>query len=488
MNKFCTYLTPVLLILFTACTTSVVQEISHKSTIFHKDIDSIQSTGVLTALLEYSPTSYFIYKGNPMGFQYELLKKYAKHIDVELEITPITNMDSIFVNLNNGTGDVIAANLAITEERLIQTQFTKPIIITQQVLIQRKPEGWRKLNKSALKKTLLQSPLELVGKTITVRKGSSFYSRIKNLSNEIGGKININTVSGETSMEELIEKVSTQEIKYTIADKNLASVNLWKYPNIDLNLSVSLDQKIAWSTRKNSKKLTKSMNDWLTEFQKTKHFNILYNKYFKNQKGFNKRINNDYYTLTSGTISPYDGILQKHASTINWDWELLAAMIYQESHFNNAARGWGGSFGLMQFMPITGEKFGVDTNSTPHENIIAGINYLKYLDHYWEPIITDTTQRIRFILASYNVGPGHLLDARRLAEKYGKDPFIWDGNVDFFLLNKSKAKYYKDDVVRHGYCKGFITYAYVNEIIARYEHYKNMSIKQESLKENLANK
>lgn len=485
MNKFYTYLILLLSVITTACNTNDVQNSAHKNNVIYKDLDSIQTTGVLTALLEYSPTSYFIYKGNPMGFEYELLKKYANHINVELEIVPIKNMDSIFVALNKGVGDVIAANLAITEERLIQTQFTHPVFVTQQVLIQRKPEGWRKLKKSALKKVLLQSPLDLVGKTVTVSKGSSFYSRIKSLSNEIGGQININTVSGETSMEELIEQVATQEIKYTVADKNLASVSQWQYPNIDADLSVSLDQNIAWSTRKNANKLTQSMNDWLSEFQKTKKFKLLYNKYFKNKTGFNRRINHEYYTLTSGAISPFDEILQKHAPKINWDWELLAAMIYQESHFNNAARGWGDSFGLMQFMPVTGAKFGVDTNSTAHENIVAGVNYIKYLDDYWKPIISDTTQRIRFVLASYNVGPGHLLDARRLAEKYGKDAFIWDGNVDFFLLNKSKPKYYKDEVVRHGYCKGYITYDYVNEIIARYEHYKHMSHKQESLNQEL---
>jgi len=485
MNKFYTYLILFLSVIITACNTSEVQKTVHKKVAIYKDLDSIQTTGVLTALLEYSPTSYFIYKGNPMGFEYELLKKYANHINVELVIVPIKNMDSIFVDLNNGVGDVIAANLTITEERLIQTQFTQQILVTQQVLIQRKPEDWRKLRKSTLKKELLQSPLDLVDKTVTISKGSSFYSRIKNLSNEIGGKININTVSGEISMEELIEKVATQEIKYTIADKNLAIVSQWQYPNIDASLTVSLDQKIAWSTRKNSKKLTESINNWLSDFQKTKHFNILYNKYFKNRKGFNKRINHEYYTLTSGAISPYDEILQKHAPRINWDWELLAAMIYQESHFKNTARGWGNSFGLMQFMPVTGAKFGVDTNSTAHENIAAGVSYLMFLDEYWRPMISDSTQRIRFVLASYNVGPGHLLDARRLAEKYGKDPFIWDDNVDFFLLNKSKPKYYKDEVVRHGYCKGFITYDYVYEIIARYEHYKNMSHMQQTLKKEM---
>jgi membrane-bound lytic murein transglycosylase F len=479
MNK--TYYSILILInvIFISCNTSDISTSNHNTPIFYKDLDSIQNEGKLRALIEYNATSYFLYKGNPMGFEYELLKKYAKYMELELEVIPINNMDSIFANLKSGVADIAAANLTITEERLIKSNFTHPVLITQQVLIQRKPEDWRKLKKRDLKKQLLQSTLDLVGKTVTVSKGSSFYPRIKSLSNEIGGKININTVSGENSMEELIEQVSTQEIEYTIADKNLAIVSQWQYPNIDAHLTISLDQNIAWSTRKNSPELTNSINEWLVEYQKTRHFNILFNKYFKNQKGYKKRASNKYYTLSSGEISPYDEIFKKHAPKLGWDWRLLTAMVYQESHFNNAARGWGGSFGLMQFMPNTGARYGVDTASSAHENIVAGVNYLKYLDKYWSPIISDSLDRVPFVIASYNVGPGHLLDARRLAEKYGKDPFIWKDNVDFYLLNKSKAKYYKDKVVRNGYCKGYITYAYVHEILERFEHYKNITTKNE---------
>ena len=473
MNKFYTFILISFAVIFITCNTSDVQNSSHKNNIVYKDLDSIKTLGTLKAFINYNATSYFIYKGNPMGFEYELLRKYAEHIDVKLEVIPIKNTDSIFVNLNKGDADIIADNLAITEERLIHSNFTHPILVTQQVLVQRKPEGWRKLKKSDLKKQLLQSPLELIGKTVTIRKKSSFYSRMKNLSNEIGGKVNIKTVD-ELTMEDLIEKVSFQEIEYTVADKNLATVSQWQYPNIDANLTISLDQNIAWAIRKNSPDLNKSINEWLIEFQKTRKFKLLYNKYFKNQKGFAKRFNHKYYSLSGGAISPYDKTLQKHAPKLGWDWELLASLIYQESHFNNDARGWGGAFGLMQFMPRTGAKYGVDSSSSAQENIIAGISYLKYLDKYWKPIITDSSQRIPFVLASYNAGPGHVLDARRLAEKYGKDPFVWENNVDFYLLNKSKAKYYKDEVVRNGYCKGYIAYNYVNEILIRYEHYKNM--------------
>jgi membrane-bound lytic murein transglycosylase F len=475
MNKTCYLLLILFALLFFACNTTDIQTANHSAPLFHKDLDSIQRIGKLKVLVEYNATSYFIYKGIPLGFEYELLKKYADHMNLELEVTPIKNMDSIFVNLNNGSADIVAANLTVTEERLIKSGFTHPVLITQQVLIQRKPDNWLQLKRAVIKKQLLQSPLELVGKKVTVSKGSSFYPRIQSLSNEIGGKIDIDVVSGEFSVAELIEKVSTQEIAYTIADKNLATVHQWEYPNIDAHLTISLDQHIAWSTRKNATKLTASINEWLIDYQKTKYFSMLYTKYFKNRKGYNKRTSNKYYSLSGNAISPYDEIFQKHAPKLGWDWELLTAMVYQESHFSNEARGWGGSFGLMQFMPKTGAKFGVDTTSSAHENIVAGVNYLSYLDRYWAPIISDSLERIPFIIASYNVGPGHILDARRLAVKYGKDPFIWKDNVDFYLLNKSKSKYYKDEVVRNGYCKGFITYAYVQEILERCEHYKNIT-------------
>ncbi len=473
MNKFNTFILVSFSLIFTACNTSDVQNSSHKNNIVYKDLDSIKSVGKLKALINYSSTSYFIYKGNPMGFEYELLKKYSDHIGVELEVIPIKNMDSVFVDLNKGYGDIVAANLTITQERLQEIEFTEPIVITKQVLVQRKPDNWRQLRKSTLEESLLQSPLDLVDKLIVVREGSSFYTRLKSLSNEIGGPINIKTVPGETTMEILIEKVANKEIDYTVADKNIAVVNQWHYPNIDANLVISLDQKIAWASRNNSDSLTTSINEWLTTFQQTRKFKLLYNKYFKNQKGFNKRVNHKYYTLTSGTISPYDEIIKQHAPKTGWDWELLAALIYQESHFKNDAIGWGGAFGLMQFMPQTGAKYGVDSSSSATANIIAGTKYINRLNKIWEPLVSDSLERKKFILASYNVGPGHVIDAQKLAEKYKKNPVLWE-DVGYYLLHKSEPKYYNDEVVKHGYCKGYITFKYVNEIMERYEHYKNM--------------
>lgn len=474
MNKFFTaIITSFCLLFFLGCDDP---EIKIKP--INKDLSLIKKEGSLKALINYGATSYFIYKGTPMGFEYELLKKYTDEIGVKLEVIPIKNMDSIFIDLNTGKGDIIAANLTMTNERLKEINFTEPIIITKQVLIQRKPEGWKKMKKKILEKSLLRSPIDLANKIITVREGSSFYTRLKSLANEIGSPITIKTVSGDTIMETLIEQVANKEIDYTVADKNIALVSQWQYPNIDINLTISLDQKIAWATRKNSDSLTISINKWLEEFKKTKKFKMLYAKYYKNQKGYHKRVNHDYYTLTSGAISPYDELIKKHAPEINWDWELLASLIYQESHFNNNAIGWGESFGLMQFMPTTGAKYGVDTSSSAEANIIAGTKYIKRLNKIWEEIVPDTLERIKFILASYNVGPGHVIDAQNLAKKYKKNPTNWE-DVSYYLLHKSEQKYYKDDVVKHGYCKGYIVYDYVNEIIERYQHYKNMMAENE---------
>ncbi len=469
MNKFFTTIFSSFFILFfLGCDTSETKVKPIK-----KDLNLIKKEGTLKALINYGATSYFIYKGTPMGFEYELLKKYTEEIGVKLEVIPIKNMDSVFINLNTGKGDIVAANLTATNERLKEITFTEPIIVTKQVLVQRKPDDWKNLRKKELEKSLLRSQIDLANKTITVREGSSFHTRLKSLANEIGSTITIKTVSGDTIMETLIEQVANKEIDYTIADKNIALVSQWQYPNIDVNLHISSDQKIAWATRKNADSLTLSINNWLEEFRKTKKFKMLYSKYFKNQRGYHKRVNHDYYTLTSGVISPYDELIKKHAPKINWDWELLASLIYQESHFNNNAIGWGESFGLMQFMPNTGAKYGVDTSSSAEANIIAGTKYIKRLNKIWEESVTDTLERTKFILASYNVGPGHVIDAQNLAKKYNKNPALWE-DVGYYLLHKSESKYYKDDVVKHGYCKGYIVYDYVNEIIERYQHYKNM--------------
>ena len=157
---------------------------------------------------------------------------------------------------------------------------------------------------------------------------------------------------------------------------------------------------------------------------------------------------------------------------MNLDWRLLASIIYQESQFKPNKTSWAGASGLMQLMPATAKRFGVEDLSNAHENLEAGVKYLKWLEEYWSDDIPNSAERYKFVLASYNIGPGHIVDARNLTKKYGIDPNIWFDNVETYLLKKSETKYYNDDVVKLGYAKGKETVKYVREILDRYEQYK----------------
>jgi membrane-bound lytic murein transglycosylase F len=164
----------------------------------------------------------------------------------------------------------------------------------------------------------------------------------------------------------------------------------------------------------------------------------------------------------------------KHAKELGWDWRLLASLIYQESHFDPKAKSWVGASGLMQLMPATAEFFGAQDVNDPIQSLKAGTSYIKWLDNYWKAKVPDRNERIKFIMASYNVGQEHVADAQRLAIKYKRNPERWDDNVAYFILQKSKQQFCHDPVVKYGYCRGTEPFNYVNEILDRYEHYKKL--------------
>jgi membrane-bound lytic murein transglycosylase F len=170
----------------------------------------------------------------------------------------------------------------------------------------------------------------------------------------------------------------------------------------------------------------------------------------------------------------WDDMIKRASKEIGWDWRLLASLIYQESRFDPEVESWAGAYGLMQVMPLTGEKFGIDVKTSPANNVRAGILYIKWLTSMFESKIPDEKERFKFILASYNAGPGHVLDAMKLAEKNGMDPLKWDGNVAVWLLKKSDPVYYNDKVVKNGYFRGTESVTYVSEVLERFDHYRNI--------------
>ncbi len=443
----------------------------HEETEAGFDLENIIERGVIRAVADYSSTNYFVYRGEPMGFHLDLLKQFAAHIGVDLELSVANGIqESIDALYEDDGSDIIARNLTVTNSRRQHLAFTEPHSRTRQVLVQRKPSQWYNMRASAIEDNLIRSQLDLGGKTVHVQKNSSSVMRLRHLMEEIGDTIFI--VEREESSEQLIELVANGDIDYTVSDDNLARLNEMYFANIDAQTPLSFEQNLSWAVRKDSPQLLEAIDSWLKEFRNTRQYADIYNKYFNNPRSV-FIAKSELHSLGGGRISDFDEYFKRYADIVGWDWRLIASLSYQESRFNPSAVSWAGAFGIMQLMPGTADMLNVDENSNVQEHISAGIRYLRWLDERLSEEIMDEQQRTKFVLASYNAGLGHVLDARRLAEKYGKDPNVWRGSVDYFLLNKSNPKYYLDPVVRHGYARGSEPYHYVSEIMERYRHYKN---------------
>ncbi len=442
------------------------------------DLEQIQARGSLIAIVDNSSTSYFVYKGQPMGYEYELLSLLADELEVDLKLDITEDIDEAIEKLNRGEGDIVAHNLTVTKKRAETIAFTEHLSLEKQVLVQRKPDNWRRMKLHQIDQQLVRDPLQLIGKEVRVRKSSSFVTRLQHLSEEIGGDVIILEEPGNVEVESLIQRVADGEIEYTVADENVAKVNSTYYSNIDISTAISFSQRIAWGVRKNAPDLHDVVDIWLRKMKKRTSYYTIYDKYFKSPKASLKRKNSMYSSIVGNQLSPYDSLIMKGATELNWDWELLAALVYQESKFDPRAESWAGAAGLMQLLPGTAAMYGARNIYDPEQSITAGVGYLKWLDKLWQPKIPDSGERLKFVLASYNVGQGHVLDARKLSSKYGKDPRLWDENVAYYLEMKSKPEFYNDPIVTAGYCRGLEPVRYVREILHRYEMYRQLLSKE----------
>jgi len=436
-----------------------------------EDLSDIRPKGFLRAIVDNNSVSYFIYRGRSMGFEYELLQNLARHLQLALRIQVVSGVDEAIGRLNRGDGDLLAYPLTVTRQRTRYVQFTNPFFQTSQVLVQRKPANWR-TNPEAARRQLIRNPADLAGKEVYVMAGSAFAARLAHLSEEIGGEIIIRHDSSGAQTESLIKHVAEGTIDYTVTDQTLALVNAGYYSNLDVETLVSLPQQIAWAVRKNAPELKQAVDDWLRTAKKSGYFKIVYDKYFNSPRTVLTRGTSDFASFAGSRLSPWDDEIRKGAEELGWDWRLLGALIYTESNFKPEAISWAGAQGLMQLMPETADQFGAANPFNPVQNIRAGVKFIRFLDRQWGRTITDPEERLKFVLASYNVGITHVKDARDLTKKYGKDPLRWDDHVAFYLLQKSKPEFYRDPLAVAGYCRCEGPVRYVREVLARFEEYK----------------
>jgi len=433
-----------------------------------RDLDDIRIQGRARIILSYDPINYLIYRGTPMGFSYEAAEHFCRYLGVDMEVVLAEDINQQLPALKYGKGDIVAHNLTITAPRRAMVSFSNPLDYTEQVLIQRKP---RPAGKGEKRPQMLLSAEDLEGKTLSVRRGSAYFTRLKELQNDEGIELTIETVPGETSTSQLIRDVATGSIDYTIADRNIAEAHRTLYPNLDFATVISPRQPLAWAVGKQSPKLEIELNKWLSRADTKLHLRILHAKYYDRQYTFRRRTLRAFHSDKAGMISVYDNLIRSYAATIGWDWRMLASLIYEESQFDALAVSWAGASGLMQLMPATAGMFRITNLFDPESNMRAGTRYLKMLHKEWKDI-PDPETRLKFILASYNVGPGHVRDAQALAVKFNKDPHVWEESVEYYLRLKSKPQYYRDKVARYGYCNGIMPVEYTRNILARYNLYQ----------------
>lgn len=428
------------------------------------DLPEILQKKELTVITLYSSISYFKYKNKNMGYQYDLCSKLANSLGITLKIKTAKSIEELYKMLDTKQGDLIAYYLPLTEKGKNKYIYCGYEDLSHQVLIQRKS------NKP------VRNVLGLIGKTVYIPRGTRYETRLSNLNEEIGGGINIVLTNGnKRGTENLIEEVAMKKIDYTISENKLAQINKTYFKNIDIETNISYNQKQYWVTRKSEKKLAGIIDSIFSNKKKKIRYTSLYKRYFEQSKGQpSPFLTTGKIIREDGSISDYDSIFKIYADSIGWDWRLLASIAYQESKFDNKAQSWVGARGLMQIMPRIAKSLGIDPDSLniPQINIKASTLSLNSLEKSFFRI-KDKEQRIKIVLAAYNAGLGHVLDARALTKKYGKDPNKWDGdNVSYYILNKSKPKYYNDPVCKSGYLRGYETATFVTEIWTRYNYYK----------------
>ncbi len=421
-------------------------------------LNMIRQSGKITVITRNNANCYYIYRERPMGFEYDLAKAFADYLGVELEVI-VPPWDKMIDVLNNKEGDIIAASWTITPSRMKQANFSNPYLsILQQVLVHKDTYGIRSVD-------------DLAGKTVHLRRNTSYEKTIKNLNKE-GFGIGI-VYYADTPTEELIRMLSEKDIEITMADSNIAMLNRRYYPEVKIAFELENIQSVGWAVKKGEDTLRLEINKFLKKIQKDGSFQKIYNRYYAHTDSFDYLDLKKFHRRVDTRLPVYSDIIKKAAEKHGFDWRLIAAMVYQESHFDPAAVSYTGVRGLMQLTGGTAFDLGISDIFDPEQNIMGGVRYLKRLYDSFEG--APEPDRLYLALASYNVGRGHVIDAQTIAEEMEKDPYNWDSLKDILPLLQ-KSGYYKN--TRYGYCRGTEPVRYVKNILIYYDILKKDAVTQ----------
>lgn len=442
-----------------------------------RDFAEIKRSGVLRMITYYSSNTYFLNQGIEVGFEYELVKEFARENDLALEVVIVGADESPFDLLNSGVGDLIAANYTITPERREIVKFTRPYNLVDQLIVY--SSGLPEIPQTLKELVISEIP-------ISVRRNSSYYVRLMNLIKD-GYDLNVNLTSEGLDTEATLVQVANGNLEATVSDDNMFNAANRYMEGLIPGPEIAEKDTIAWAIRQNAPDLENRMNQFLYKHfrftedrerpRRSTYLNVLRERYFEESRQVAEYYNPEWQFQTIGIISPYDEMIRSVADSMNLDWLMLTAMIAQESSFNPNSKSWAGAVGLMQVIPRFVET-DYEMLYDPLTNIQEGARIIKeHLDHY---SYMDSTNQWQMALATYNAGMGHVADARRLAIDQNKNPNEWE-NVSDALLKLMQRRYHQD--ARFGFARGIETVQYVNEIMNRYRTYEAIIALSENQKE-----
>lgn len=414
----------------------------------------ILERGYVTVGTLYGQNSFYIQGGDSQGdefsgFEYELAKKYAQSLNVELKIVPSYNFDELFIKLNNGEVDFLAAGLTVTDKRLQRFRFAPSYQQATQKLVFKQGQPWpRKLD-------------ELDGK-LMVTADSSYVENLEYLKQTNPSLTWQESKSYDS--EELLLKVLAQEIDYTIIDSNILAINRRYYPEISIAFSISKAEPLAWMLSNNSDDaILASLVEFFGQVNHDGTVLALNDKYYGHVEEFNYVETRTFIKAVEDKLPQYQALFEKHGDDI--DWRLLAAISYQESHWRPHARSHTGVRGMMMLTLNTAKQMGIKSRLDAEQSIRGGAKYFKRMIDKM-PARIPMPDRTWFALASYNVGFGHLNDARIITQQQGGDPDRWvDVKTRLPLLQQKK--YYKK--TKYGYARGNEPVSYVDNIRRYYD-------------------
>lgn len=415
-------------------------------------LQQVEREGVLRVVTRNAPTTYYIGSEGPVGPEYDLALGFAEFLGVELEIYTVDNLSQVLPELLAGRAHVAAAALTITPARAEEVEFG-PIYrrVTQQLVYRR--GSWR--------------PRELqqvIGGRLEVVAGSSYVDTLENLRLTLPGLTWLEHPTAET--QELLAQVADGVIDYTVADSTAVLVNRYFHPDIRVAMDLSEPQPIAWAFRGgDDRSLLERAEAYFAEAAANGTIAEIMDRYYGHTDRFDYVGTRTFLRHVEDRLPEYQAWFQEAAARHGFDWRLLAALAYQESHWNPRAVSPTGVRGLMMLTQDTADAMGVTDRNDPEQSIRGGTAYLervvgKIPDRIPEP------DRTWMALAGYNIGFGHLEDARRITEGRGLDPDRW-AHVRDSLPLLTQERWYKG--TRFGYARGWEPVRYVDNIRRYYE-------------------